>query len=91
MLLNEHLLFYADDFRLYYAFRNELDMYLRHHNFFKAIRTVAYGIKVTLWVAFRFPARRGKITQVYYRGFKDALFSRLGKNPSYIPGERQRS
>jgi len=77
---------YSLPFQLYYAFRNNLYLFLHYRNYYRALRTVLYGIKATVFIAFLDKSRgRARILAVW-TGLLDGLTGRLGKNKAYIPG-----
>jgi len=82
----KNIFFYTDDFRLYYAFRNEIHLYIKYRLFSKAFRTVLYGVMLILFFIIHERLRGiGKIKAVI-KGFFDGFQSKLGKNKKYLPG-----
>jgi GT2 family glycosyltransferase len=76
---------YSLPFQLYYAFRNNLYLFLHYQNYHRALRTVLYGIKATAFIAFLDKDRgRARILAIW-TGLLHALAGRLGKNEAYIP------
>lgn len=84
-ILGKKLAYYTDPFRLYYAFRNELWVYLKNGHFFLAFKTFFYALKVSLAIIFldrvHVSARIGAIMH----GLCHGLFGKLGKNEHYTP------
>jgi rhamnopyranosyl-N-acetylglucosaminyl-diphospho-decaprenol beta-1,3/1,4-galactofuranosyltransferase len=77
---------YSLPFQLYYAFRNNLYLFLHYQNYHRALRTVLYGIKATAFIAFLDKDRgRARILAIW-TGLLHGLAGRLGKNEAYIPG-----
>jgi rhamnopyranosyl-N-acetylglucosaminyl-diphospho-decaprenol beta-1,3/1,4-galactofuranosyltransferase len=77
---------YSLPFQLYYAFRNNLYLFLHYQNYHRALRTVLYGIKATAFIAFLDKNRGGARILAIWKGLLDGLIGRLGKNRAYIPG-----
>jgi rhamnopyranosyl-N-acetylglucosaminyl-diphospho-decaprenol beta-1,3/1,4-galactofuranosyltransferase len=77
---------YSLPFQLYYAFRNNLYLFLLYRNYHRALRTALYGIKATAFIGFLDKNRgRAKILAIW-RGLLHGVTGRLGKNKAYIPG-----
>jgi len=77
---------YSLPFQLYYAFRNNLFLFLLYRNYHRLLRTVLYGIKATAFIAL-FDKERGRARILaIWKGLLDGLAGRLGKNKAYIPG-----
>lgn len=87
-LLTKEVIFYPDPFRLYYAFRNEIHMYLRYKSFIKATKVILYGAKVILYLI-RNEGWKGlnKVIAII-RGILDGLVFKTGKNIKYLPEDR---
>ena len=83
--LGKSVKIYPHRFRLYYAFRNEFNIYLRYRCPIRFLRTFLYALKVMLYVLI---AERlngaGKIRAII-TGFIDGFRGRLGKNIRYLP------
>jgi rhamnopyranosyl-N-acetylglucosaminyl-diphospho-decaprenol beta-1,3/1,4-galactofuranosyltransferase len=77
---------YSLPFQLYYAFRNNLYLFLLYQNYYRALRTVLYGIKATAFIALLDESGRGARILAIWTGLLHGLTGRLGKNQSYIPG-----
>jgi rhamnopyranosyl-N-acetylglucosaminyl-diphospho-decaprenol beta-1,3/1,4-galactofuranosyltransferase len=77
---------YSLPFQLYYAFRNNLYVFLHYRNYHRALRTVLYGIKSTAFIAFLDKDRGMARILAIWTGLLDGLAGRLGKNRAYIPG-----
>lgn len=76
---------YRDDFRLYYALRNQIHACRVHRRFGDLFRAVRYGGKlVAFLVLFRRQGCRSRLRAIG-RGMADGFRSRLGKNPGYLP------
>ncbi len=76
---------YQDPFRLYYAFRNEISIYLNHCLFRKLLRTILYAMKVVLMIL----AKEGFSGRVAIgaiaAGMRDGFRGKLGENRRYSP------
>jgi rhamnopyranosyl-N-acetylglucosaminyl-diphospho-decaprenol beta-1,3/1,4-galactofuranosyltransferase len=77
---------YSLPFQLYYAFRNNFFLFLRYRNYYRALRTVLYGIKATAFIAFFDQDRGKKRILAIWKGLLDGSMGRIGKNEAYIPG-----
>ncbi len=73
---------YKDGFRLYYGFRNQIHLYLRHKKYGHLFRTLGYSVKVVLLLLF--VEQRADIKAVFH-GMLDGFRSKLGKNREYLP------
>jgi len=72
-------------FRLYYAFRNEVAIYLRHRCFLRLLHTVLYSLKVAVHFALCEGAgSRAKISAIG-RGIRDGFQHKLGRRSEYVP------
>lgn len=84
-VFGKRFLIYRDDFRLYYALRNQIHAYRAHHRYRDLLRTVFYGAKVmacsTLLDRKECPGRLKAIRD----GMADGFRSRLGRNGCYLP------
>ena len=74
---------YQDPFRLYYAFRNEISIYLHYHRVFKLFHTVMYAMKVTLMILASEGWNGQKSIEAVTKGIIDGFRGRLGKNLSF--------
>lgn len=78
--------FFKEPFRLYYAFRNEIDGYLKHREWFALFKTILYGIKVILLSVIILKTKSMAHIKAVIDGVWDGVRSKLGKNPKYLPG-----
>jgi len=76
---------YKDKFRFYYAFRNQIDLYLRYKEFYNLIKTFSYAIKVIFLIIFLKHFKGIGIIKAVLDGIWDGLSSNLGKNQKYLP------
>ncbi len=76
---------YQNPFRLYYAFRNEIFIYLRYHRVFKLFHTVMYAMKVILMILASEGWNGQKSIKAVMKGVIDGFSGRLGKNSRYSP------
>lgn len=76
---------YRDDFRLYYALRNQIHAYRVHRHCANLLRTLLYGAKMMIF--FVLHKRGGERVSVLtiWNGITDGFRSRLGKNGNYLP------
>ena len=77
---------YSLPFQLYYAFRNNLYVFLLYRNYYRVLRTVLYGIKATAFIALLDKDRRTARILSIWKGLLHGLAGRLGKNRGYLPG-----
>jgi len=76
---------YAFPFQLYYAFRNQLYVFIRYREYCRLIHLLLYAFKATLCILiFRGEKRYERISAIY-KGLFDGCRSRLGKNIDYLP------
>lgn len=78
--------FFKDPFRFYYAFRNEINGYLKHREWFALFKTIFHGIKVILLSVIIIKTKRMVYIKAVIDGVWDGVRSKLGKNPKYLPG-----
>lgn len=84
-LLGRKVAIYPSAFRLYYAFRNEIRIYLDYGKPIALLRTILYALKVWLYLAVREGAAgRAKMGAVA-AGLADGFYGVKGKNPRYAP------
>lgn len=75
---------YENKIKLYYAFRNQVNMYLEYHSWLALLKTFAYAVKVAMvLVFFTKTSRMGKVKAVG-DGIFDGLSGKLGKNEHYV-------
>ncbi len=84
-MLGRRFCLYRDDFRIYYALRNQIHAYRVHRRYADLFRTVRYAGKLMVFLAL--DKRRGsrRSVEAVWRGMADGFRSRLGKNPCYLP------
>ncbi len=76
---------YKDAFRLYYATRNQCNIFLEYRDLSNLFRTFLYLAKVIALLGInRQNASRFRIEAIV-RGIRDGLTGRLGSNDSYVP------
>ncbi|MCJ7546615.1 MAG: glycosyltransferase [Deltaproteobacteria bacterium] len=79
------IVLYKEKFRFYYAFRNQIDMYLRYKEFYRLFKTFCYAAKVIfLFILIKRFESTGIIRSVF-DGIWDGWRSNLGKNQKYLP------
>ena len=76
---------YATAFRLYYAFRNEVSIYLTYRCFLRLLRTLLYAMKVAAYLCTAERAKSGHKITAIARGIRDGFSHRLGRNQDYVP------
>ncbi len=76
---------YQAPFRLYYAFRNELFIYLKYRSILKLPRTFLYAVKVMLMILATEGWAGRRAIKAVVEGLIDGLLGRLGKNMNYLP------
>ena len=76
---------YQDPFRLYYAFRNEIFIYIQYNYILKLIHVFMYAIKVTLMILKEEGWNGRKAIMAIAEGMIDGVMGRLGKNIKYAP------
>jgi rhamnopyranosyl-N-acetylglucosaminyl-diphospho-decaprenol beta-1,3/1,4-galactofuranosyltransferase len=83
--LGKHVEIYSEAFRLYYAFRNEVSIYLTYRAFGSLLKTFVYAAKVLAYIGL---IQRVSIRNRCYailRGVIDGIAHRHGKNERYLP------
>jgi rhamnopyranosyl-N-acetylglucosaminyl-diphospho-decaprenol beta-1,3/1,4-galactofuranosyltransferase len=88
MILNifgKRSFFYKEKFRYYYAFRNQINLYLRHKESYNLFKTFCYAIKVIFLFFLIKPNKSIGIVKAILDGVWDGLISKLGKNQKYLP------
>jgi GT2 family glycosyltransferase len=85
-IFGKKIFFYTDEFRLYYAFRNEIHLYIKYGLFFKAVKTVLYGVKIIVFFIIYERLKGLDKIRAVIKGLCDGFQSKLGKNTKYLPG-----
>jgi GT2 family glycosyltransferase len=84
--LGKKLDVYPTSFRLYYAFRNELYIYLHYFKIKRVIKLLFYAIKVTAGIILFEKKLVGfKKIKAIYIGLWHGILGKLGKNEKYSP------
>jgi rhamnopyranosyl-N-acetylglucosaminyl-diphospho-decaprenol beta-1,3/1,4-galactofuranosyltransferase len=84
-LFGKRFLLYRDDFRLYYALRNQIHAYRVHRRYGELLSTVCYGAKlIAYFVLFDGGERQARVKAIL-SGMADGFRSRLGRNGRYLP------
>jgi rhamnopyranosyl-N-acetylglucosaminyl-diphospho-decaprenol beta-1,3/1,4-galactofuranosyltransferase len=76
---------YTAPFRLYYAFRNEISIYLEYRRRAQLLHTLAFAIKVVLFISFSKGSSGLKGCRAVIDGIEDGFRGKLGKNLRYLP------
>ncbi len=83
--VGKKIVLYKEKFRFYYAFRNQIDMYLRHREFYNLFKTFLYAAKVVFLFIIIKPFKSIGIITSVFDGIFDGVKSNLGKNQKYLP------
>jgi|GEM_PF-577276 len=76
---------YRDDFRLYYAFRNQLHIAAEYKQFFSIAKLIGHAIKATIgFILHPVPSSSRNIMAIAC-GLSDGFRSKLGKNNKFLP------
>jgi rhamnopyranosyl-N-acetylglucosaminyl-diphospho-decaprenol beta-1,3/1,4-galactofuranosyltransferase len=76
---------YALPFQLYYAFRNNLYVFIHYREHYRLVRLLLYAFKATICILiFRGEIKYKKIKAIY-NGLFDGYREKLGKNYNYVP------
>ena len=78
--------YYREPFRLYYAFRNEMFIYIKYRYIFKIFRLLSYAVKVMSMLLVTERWAGWKMFRAVCRGLIDGSMGKLGKNRLYLPG-----
>lgn len=84
-LFRNETIAYADKFRLYYAFRNQINLHLNYHNWADLIVSLAYAIKVIILLTLIRRLNCINEIKAVAKGVWDGLRGKLGKNQKYLP------
>ncbi len=74
---------YAEPLRHYYAFRNEIYIYLRYRRTVKVLEVLAYALKIYLFFLLLHPGSAVKITKAVFIGILDGVRGRLGERAGF--------
>lgn len=85
VLLGRPVKIYPSAFRLYYAFRNEVQIFIAYRRLLKLAGTLLYALKVTLYLAIREGTAGAAKRRAVWTGIADGLAGRKGKDPRYSP------
>jgi GT2 family glycosyltransferase len=86
ILLGKQIQTYPDAFRLYYAFRNQVQIYYRYRLYGKWLRMLLYGAKILLFLLFVNKTAVLEKCFAVVAGITDGMRNRLGPNPRFMPG-----
>lgn len=87
VLAGAHTRVYEDKAKLYYAFRNQFNLYLAKKMGRNIVLTLLYGLKVMALTIFSDSrSKRSRLVAVMC-GLMDGAQGKLGINPLYMPGE----
>jgi rhamnopyranosyl-N-acetylglucosaminyl-diphospho-decaprenol beta-1,3/1,4-galactofuranosyltransferase len=76
---------YQEPFRLYYAFRNEIFIYIQYKCILKVVHVFMYAIKLTLMILKVEGWNGQKAIMAIVEGMIDGVMGSLGKNIKYAP------
>jgi GT2 family glycosyltransferase len=79
-LLGVNVGVYQSAFRFYYAFRNEISIYLEYHAYSRLCRLLAYSLKVFVYLLFFGKKDRFEKLNAVLAGLRDGMRGKLGKN-----------
>jgi len=77
--------YYREPFRLYYAFRNEMFIYLQYRCFLMFFRLLLYAAKLMPMILVTERWAGWKMIRAVLRGLIDGSLGKLGKNRHYVP------
>jgi rhamnopyranosyl-N-acetylglucosaminyl-diphospho-decaprenol beta-1,3/1,4-galactofuranosyltransferase len=84
-LFGRRFFLYRENFRFYYALRNQIHAYRVHRRYGDLLRTVRYGTKmIAYFVLFSRGECQGRVKAIL-SGMADGFRSRLGRNGCYLP------
>lgn len=78
---------YPSNFRLYYAFRNEFNIYFKYRCLIKFARTLFYALKVILYILLAERLKKPDKLSAIMVAFIDGIRGNLGKSVKYLPKE----
>lgn len=84
-MLGKSVRIYPTPFRLYYAFRNEISIYLTYRRIDRLARLFLFTVKVTGYIALTEGVGGLRKIRAVLSGLSHGLAGRLGKNPRYLP------
>jgi GT2 family glycosyltransferase len=84
-LLNIKVLIYPSAFRLYYAFRNEMSIFIEYKMYGRVIRLLLYAGKVILYILFSDRSNGIPKLLAVINGLRNGLRRKLGRNEAYLP------
>jgi len=85
MLLGREVQTYPDAFRLYYAFRNQVQIYNRYRLYGRCFRMLLYGVKILTFLLLVNKTAVVEKCCAVVAGIADGLRNRLGPNARYMP------
>ncbi len=84
-IFGRKIVFYGEDFRFYYSFRNSLHVYKKYRRYRLLLKTLVYGIKISIFLFLVYQLKELNKLQAILRGILDGFCSNLGKNIKYSP------
>jgi GT2 family glycosyltransferase len=86
-LFGREVKIYRDSFRFYYAFRNEINIYLQYRRIRELYKTVLYAMKVAVFILVtRSPQKRATIYAIF-QGILDGITGNLGIKKQFLPSK----
>lgn len=81
-VFGKETILYTENFRFYYAIRNQVSLYFSYRDFYRLFTSICYAIKlIFLFIVFK----RLKCVEAIINGLWDGLRLKLGKNEKYLP------
>lgn len=85
-LFGRRLVRYQSPFRLYYAFRNEVSIFIRYGRRAALLRTFLYALKILLMIGASERWTGKRPIRALVLGIFDGIRGRMGRHPDYTPG-----
>ncbi|MBN1106661.1 MAG: glycosyltransferase [Deltaproteobacteria bacterium] len=85
-LLGASVRVYSSPFQLYYAFRNNIFVFVRYRDFHRLVRTLLYAVKAFLFILVLEGPRGFQKLAAIIEGLFHGFRGRLGRNTAYLPG-----
>jgi rhamnopyranosyl-N-acetylglucosaminyl-diphospho-decaprenol beta-1,3/1,4-galactofuranosyltransferase len=78
---------YASAFQLYYAFRNQLYIFMKYKDYWRMVRILLYSIKATMCIVLFDKIKGFNKIRAIGTGLVDGFRGNLGKHTKYLPGK----
>lgn len=76
---------YQDPFRIYYAHRNQVNLYLEYRDFFNLFKIFAHALKLIFLLVFLQGRTAGRQIKAVFKGISDGIKGDLGRKEEYLP------